>query len=137
MIKMGKRLYVALAGGPRCNVPTGRRDWHDNGRDDYSTRRSHCLDSLIMKSRINNESFPMDRALRKKLVGFCAVEREDRTVFMDQNTSFVFDNEFYNQVLLRRGVLAIDRNLALDSISKGVVTSLLVRDRKNCRVFNP
>jgi hypothetical protein len=36
-----------------------------------------------------------------KLVGFWGIEGEDLAVFLYQNTSLVFDNEFYNQVLLR------------------------------------
>jgi peroxidase len=117
----------------------------------------------FIKRRIKNESFLMDSALRKKLLGFCVVKGDDPAVFLDQKTSFVFDNKFYNQVLLKRGLLTIDQNLALDSISKGVVTSLAANGenfrekfvgaivkmgkidvlvgndgeiRKNCRVFN-
>jgi peroxidase len=121
---------------------------------------THCS---FIKNRINNQSFLMDNDLRKRLVEFCGVEGKDPLVFLDQNTSFVFDNQFYNQILLGRGMLSFDQNLALDSISKGVVTSfarngesflerfadamiklgtidVLVGNqgeiRKNCRVFN-
>ncbi|KAL8095101.1 peroxidase 44-like [Apium graveolens] len=41
--------------------------------------------------------------------------------FLDQNTSFVFDNQFYNQILLNRGVLLLDEQLALDKLSAPMV----------------
>lgn len=121
---------------------------------------AHC--SFIGKRLGSNDS-SMDPNLRKRLVQWCGVEGKDPLVFLDQNTSFVFDHQFYNQILLGRGVLTIDQNLALDSISKGVVTGfarngenfrerfvdavvklgnvdVLVGNqgeiRKNCRVFN-
>jgi peroxidase len=76
----------------------------------------------------------------------------------------VVDNEFYKQLLLKRGIMHIDQELAIDSSTSGFV-SRFARDgngfkqsfgkamvkmgsvgvlvgnggevRKNCRVFNP
>ncbi|KAK2363287.1 Peroxidase superfamily protein [Trifolium repens] len=193
IIALATRDSVVLAGGPSYNVPTGRHDglvssihevnlpgpessikdvlqvFNSKGMTmeemvillgAHTVGFTHCS---FIKNRINNQSFLMDNDLRKRLVEFCGVEGKDPLVFLDQNTSFVFDNQFYNQILLGRGVLSLDQNLALDSISKGVVTSfarngesflerfadamiklgtidVLVGNqgeiRKNCRVFN-
>jgi len=192
IISLATRDSVVLAGGPSYNVPTGRRDGlvstvndvHLPGPESsisqtlqvfkskgmtleemvtllgaHTVGFAHC--SFIGK-RLSNDS-SMDPNLRKRLVEWCGVEGKDPLVFLDQNTSFVFDHQFYNQILLGRGVLTIDQNLALDSISKGVVTTfasngenfrerfvdavvklgnvdVLVGNqgeiRKNCRVFN-
>ncbi|KAF3441461.1 hypothetical protein FNV43_RR15375 [Rhamnella rubrinervis] len=109
----------------------------------------------------------MDSGLLAKLQGLCGkVSRplnSDPTAFLDQNTSFAFDNQFYNQILLKKGVLQIDQELASDSSTNGVVSGfasngmrfsqsfadamvrmgsidVLVGNageiRKNCRVFN-
>jgi len=75
----------------------------------------------------------------------------------------VFDNEFYKQIILKRGVLFIDQQLALDPLSSGLVSGFAGNDaafersfadamvkmgnigvlvgsdgqiRKNCRIFN-
>ncbi|MCI12933.1 peroxidase 44-like, partial [Trifolium medium] len=193
IIALATRDSVALAGGPSYNVSTGRRDglistvnevnlpgpefsisdalqsFNSKGMTleemvtllgAHTVGFTHCS---FIDSRINNGSFPMDPDLRKKLFEVCGVKGKDPTVFLDQKTPVVFDNEFYNQILLRRGVLSIDQNLAVDSISKGVVTSLAANGesfqkkfvdavvkmgeievltggegeiRKNCRVFN-
>ncbi|KAI7990260.1 Peroxidase 44 [Camellia lanceoleosa] len=109
----------------------------------------------------------MDPALVSKLFQLCGTQSrplsQDPTAFLDQNTSFVFDNEYYHQIKLKRGVMQIDQELALDKASAPIVTSfasnaigfqqrfakaivkmggieVLVGNageiRKNCRVFN-
>ncbi|XP_050387916.1 peroxidase 44-like, partial [Argentina anserina] len=102
----------------------------------------------------------MDPALVTKLKNMCAGPN-DPTAFLDQKTSFAFDNEYYNQVNLKRGVMQIDQELSLDKSTAGIVsgfasnggrfsqsfaTAMLkmgsLQDgnageiRKNCRVFN-
>ncbi|CAJ2671979.1 peroxidase 44-like protein [Trifolium pratense] len=193
IIALATRDSVALAGGPSYNVPTGRRDGLVSSINEvklptpeisvsdafkifnskgmtmeemvtllgaHTVGITHCS---FIESRIKNESFSMDGDLRNKLFEVCGIKERDPTVVLDQKTPFVFDNEFYNEILLRRGVLSIDQNLALDSISKEVVTSLAANGvsfrekfvgavvkmgkidvltgnegeiRKNCRVFN-
>ncbi|PON64518.1 Peroxidase [Parasponia andersonii] len=63
----------------------------------------------------------MDPALVRNLTSVCAKGTNPKT-FLDQNTSFVFDNEFYHQIILNRGVLQIDQELALDSSTSGFVS---------------
>ncbi|RXI06351.1 hypothetical protein DVH24_018393 [Malus domestica] len=41
------------------------------------------------------------------------------TTFLDQNTSSTFDNQLYNHILLKRGVLQIDQELASDTPGSG------------------
>lgn len=104
----------------------------------------------------------MDPTLVAKLLKTCA-SGSNPTTFLDQNTSFVFDNQIYNQILLKRGVLQIDQQLSLDNSSAPMVSnfasngkvfqqsfanamvkmgSIQVLEgtageiRKNCRVFN-
>ncbi|XP_062113728.1 peroxidase 44-like [Humulus lupulus] len=65
----------------------------------------------------------MDSALVTKLTQDCASGSNPKT-FLDQNTSNVFDNEFYRQIRLNRGVLKIDQELASDATSSGLVSNL-------------
>ncbi|KAB2631655.1 peroxidase 57-like [Pyrus ussuriensis x Pyrus communis] len=107
------------------------------GYSSYSTR----IDLLI----------PQDPALVSKLSTLCVASNNSST-FLDQNTSSTFDNQFYNQILLRRGVLQIDQELASDTSTVGIVSGFASNSlrfisrcwlenaaeiRKNCRVFNP
>ncbi|XP_028069303.1 peroxidase 44-like [Camellia sinensis] len=109
----------------------------------------------------------MDPTLVSKLFQLCGTQSrplsQDPTAFLDQNTSFIFDNEYYHQIKLKRGVMQIDQELALDKASAPIVTGfasnaigfqqgfakaivkmggieVLVGNngeiRKNCRVFN-
>ena len=68
----------------------------------------------------------MDKALVTKLRAVCGSNPNvNPTAFLDQNTSFVVDNEFYNQIKnKRRGILQIDQELALDPLSSSIVSSL-------------
>lgn len=110
----------------------------------------------------------MDPTLVSKLFKICGTQsrplNKDPTAFLDQNTSFVLDNQFYSEIRSKRGVLQIDQELALDSSSAPIVAGfannglsfqqsfakamvkmggieVLVGKageiRKNCRVFNP
>ncbi|XP_057466751.1 LOW QUALITY PROTEIN: peroxidase 44-like [Actinidia eriantha] len=105
----------------------------------------------------------MDPALVSKLSTICG-RPNNPTAVLDQNTSFVVDNEFYRQIRLNRGVMQIDQELASDKASAPIVANfannafgfqqsfanamvkmggieVLVGKsgeiRKNCRVFNP
>ncbi|KAK7336317.1 hypothetical protein VNO77_16854 [Canavalia gladiata] len=62
----------------------------------------------------------MDPAFNAKLVKLCN-SGNDPSAFLDQNTSFLVDNEFYKQILVNKGVLQIDQQLALDPTTKGFV----------------
>ncbi|KAL2502102.1 Peroxidase 44 [Forsythia ovata] len=109
----------------------------------------------------------MDTTLAARLLRICGTKsrplNKDPTVFLDQNTSFVVDNQFYNQIILKKGILQIDQQLGLDRssapivsrfasngnafnqnfanalIKMGKIKVLLGNEgeiRKNCRVFN-
>ncbi|KAG5053639.1 hypothetical protein JHK85_006149 [Glycine max] len=72
----------------------------------------------------------MDPALRAQLILQCwpnFTDPESR-VYLDQYTWMAFDNEFYNQIRLKRGVLYIDQQLALDPLSKGLVYTFVGDD---------
>ncbi|CAH2056767.1 unnamed protein product [Thlaspi arvense] len=70
----------------------------------------------------------MDSALVSKLFKTCGTQfrplNSDPTAFLDQNTSFVMDNEFYKQIRVKKRVLQIDQELALDKSSADIVSTL-------------
>ena len=106
----------------------------------------------------------MDQNLVSTLKGTCGSNPNvDPTAFLDQNTSFVLDNQYYNQILNNKGLLQIDQELALDKSSSKMVSNLAANNalfgqsfakamikmgniqvlegnageiRKNCRVVN-
>ncbi|KAK7336318.1 hypothetical protein VNO77_16855 [Canavalia gladiata] len=193
IITLATRDSVDMAGGPKYTVPTGRRDGLVSNPSDANilpgpgstvsqaqqvfTEKGMTLNEMVtllgahtvgfahcsfFRSRLNDPK--MDLSLRAKLAQACKPINKDPTVFLDQNTSLLFDNQFYNQILLNRGVLFIDQQLALDASSKGLVSSFAGNDanfrsrfvdaivkmgsigvlvgnageiRTNCRVFNP
>ncbi|KAJ9185729.1 hypothetical protein P3X46_005326 [Hevea brasiliensis] len=66
----------------------------------------------------------IDRNLAANHSKICASNpNTDPTVFLDQTTGFVFDNEYYKQLLLKRGIMQIDQELASDRSSVGIVSS--------------
>ncbi|RWW63089.1 hypothetical protein BHE74_00029750 [Ensete ventricosum] len=70
----------------------------------------------------------MDLRLRAKLIRICGPRpkplKKDPTASLDQNTSFVVDNQYYNQLLVNKGVMQIDQELASDSSTASVVSGL-------------
>ncbi|ESW23512.1 hypothetical protein PHAVU_004G053800 [Phaseolus vulgaris] len=125
---------------------------------------AHCS---MFQNRLEGNGDPsMDPALEQTLVQICEFKKRpnsDPLAFLDQNTSFLFDNQFYHQMILRRGVLHIDQQLALDPLSRNMVQNFAANDsffqekfakamiklgsigvldstdgdiRKNCRAFN-
>ncbi|KAH0640040.1 hypothetical protein KY290_037328 [Solanum tuberosum] len=77
----------------------------------------------------------MDPTLAAQLLKTCA--KSSATAFLDQNTSFTVDNEYYRQITLRKGILTIDQELTLDKSSAPIVTMGSAGEiRKNCGVFN-
>ncbi|KAL1813404.1 hypothetical protein ACET3Z_023469 [Daucus carota] len=158
IITIATRDSVALAGGPNYIVPTGRRDGLVSNKADVNLPGpdfsvSQALQSFSAKGLTLNDmvtllgahtvgvahcsffrsrlsSPTMDPALAATLSKVCG-SGSDPTAFLDQNTSFVFDNQFYNQVMLNRGVLHIDQQLSLDKSSAPMVSNLA----KNGAVF--
>ena len=66
----------------------------------------------------------MSPSLASTLRTLCGSNQNNPSTFLDQNTSFVFDNEFYNQIRKNRGILQIDQELAVDSLSSSTVANL-------------
>lgn len=194
IIALATRDTVALSGGPKYNVPTGRRDGLVANSDvdlpgpttPVSQARSifankgltteemvtllgahtvgvaHCG---FFSGRLSSSGTPdptMDPALDAKLVKLCK-SAGNPAAFLDQNTSFIVDNQFYKQILLKRGIMQIDQQLALDPSTKPFVSGFAANGakfqksfanalikmgkigalvgnqgeiRKNCRVFN-
>ncbi|RDX57840.1 Peroxidase 44, partial [Mucuna pruriens] len=163
IITLATRDSVALAGGPRYDVATGRRDGLVSESSlvnlpgpestvsealQVFTEKGMTLDEMVtllgahtvgfahcsfFRGRLNDPQ--MDPALRAKLGRICEPANRDPRVFLDQNTSMAFDNEFYNQILLKRGVLFIDQQLALDPSSKGLVSTFAGNDAGFQRSF--
>ncbi|KAL1548820.1 peroxidase [Salvia divinorum] len=199
IITLATRDAVALAGGPKYDVPTGRRDGlvsdinevdlpgpQESVAQAFSAFRakgltlndmvtllgahsvgvSHCSffeDRLANFQGSAKPDATMDPALAARLRKICGTA-SDPAVFLDQGTSFVLDNQFYNQTLFKRGILEIDQKLARDrstgpivwgfasdgnafqrsfaiamvKLSKtGVLVGKAGEIRKNCRAFNP
>ncbi|KAI9093589.1 hypothetical protein K1719_027038 [Acacia pycnantha] len=201
ILTLATRDAVALAGGPRYNVPTGRRDGLVSNPSEvnipgpdlsvsqafesffrgrgfslkemvtllgaHTVGFTHC--SLVRNrlSSFGKHDPTMDRALDAKLGRTCGSSRRpaknDPQIVLDQNTSFVFDNEYFRQIRKRRGVLHIDQQLALDNSSRRIVAGFAANGesfnrnfanamiklgslhvlvgnsgeiRKNCRAFN-
>ncbi|KAI7755276.1 hypothetical protein M8C21_002421, partial [Ambrosia artemisiifolia] len=91
---------------------------------------THCS---FIKDRIynfKNTGKPdpnMDWALLSSLRRTCPQNATvDRAANLDQNpfSSSVVDKSFYNQIMLHRGVLQIDQELAIDSLSKSTVATI-------------
>ncbi|KAL2464472.1 Peroxidase 44 [Forsythia ovata] len=204
IITVATRDAVGLAGGPRYNVPTGRRDGlvSDSAEVNlpgpslsvpeafpffrakgltlndmitllgaHTVGVAHCgffQDRLSNFQGTGKPDPTMDSALAARLLRTCGTTsrplNRDPTVFLDQNTSFIFDNQFYNQIRSKKGILQIDQQLALDRSSAPIVSSFASNQnafqqnfanamikmaniqvlagkageiRKNCRVFNP
>ncbi|KAE8736073.1 Peroxidase 28 [Hibiscus syriacus] len=125
---------------------------------------AHCSFFL---DRIIGSDPTMDRGLRNKLNAICGAangSNPDPTAFLDQGTPLTFDNQFFKQIGLRRGVMKIDQELANDRLSRRTVSGFAANPtlfrtrfaqamvkmgniqvlegrageiRKNCRVFNP
>lgn len=199
IIALSTRDAVALSGGPKYNVPTGRRDGLVSDSNDvdlpgpsipisslsqFFARKGITTEEMVtllgahtvgvahcgfFESRLSSfrgkPDPTMDPALDSKLVKLCksTTGTNDPSAFLDQNTSFIVDNEFYKQILVKRGIMQIDQQLALDKstspfvsnfasngdkfiksfataiIKMGKVGVLVGKEgeiRKNCRIFN-
>lgn len=66
----------------------------------------------------------MDPSLRRQLIPTCPQgSTSNNLTSLDQNpeSSNIFDNSFYDQILKQRGILPIDQALARDSNTRGFV----------------
>lgn len=192
IITLATRDAVALAGGPSYPIPTGRRDGLVSNVADVnlpgpSFTVPQALQSFTNKGLNLNDMVillgahtvgvahcnffqdrlspvpdkTMDPALAAQLLKTCA--KSSATAFLDQNTSFTIDNQYFGQIMLKKGILKIDQELTLDKSSAPIVSSLASNEnafrqsfanamikmasidilvgtageiRKNCGVFN-
>ncbi|XP_027348129.1 peroxidase 44-like [Abrus precatorius] len=157
IITLATRDAVALSGGPKYDVPTGRRDGLVSNANDikipgpsnpvsvisqffaskgittqemvtlfgaHTVGVAHC--SFFSDRFSNSQGKPdptMDPSLSAKLMKLCNSTGDPATP-LDQKTSFLVDNQFYKQILVKRGVLEIDQQLALDTSTKSFVSDL-------------
>ncbi|XP_051138655.1 peroxidase 57-like [Andrographis paniculata] len=137
----------------------------------HSVGVSHCAFFQDRISDFQGTGRPdptMDPRLAETLLKRCGTQsrplNRDPTVFLDQGTGSVFDNQFYGQIRSRRAILKIDQELALDPSTARIVSifasnrtafnqiferamikmskiQVLVGNageiRKKCSVFNP
>ncbi|KAK6163574.1 hypothetical protein DH2020_000438 [Rehmannia glutinosa] len=163
IIVMATRDAVALGGGGRYIVQTGRRDGNVslaknvdlpspsilvsdsikafakkglNATDmvyllgGHTVGITHC--SLIQDRLYNfqNTGKPdptMDSSLLSALRQRCPRNASvDSSVNLDQNplSSMTVDNSYYRQIIMKRGILKIDQELALDPLSKPTVGAI-------------
>ncbi|KAI3523247.1 hypothetical protein L1887_01307 [Cichorium endivia] len=164
IIVMATRDVVALSGGGRYSVQTGRRDGLVSLAQNTLTLppptssvssaiRAFALKGLtatdmiylmgghtigvahcsLFKDRLynfKNTGKPdptMNLALLRSLRNRCPQNSTvDRTANLDQNpfSSKVVDKSFYSQIILHRGVLKFDQDLASDRLSKSTVEAI-------------
>ncbi|KAK9734523.1 hypothetical protein RND81_04G145400 [Saponaria officinalis] len=131
------RLNEVNLPGPSFTVGQARQSFSDRGLTlndmvvllgGHTVGVSHCSFFQDRLSNFQGTGSPdpsMDQNLVANLKSKCGSNTGvDPTTFLDQNTSFVVDNEYYNQILKKRGVLQIDQELALDKSSAKLVSNL-------------
>ncbi|KAL9242521.1 hypothetical protein vseg_016513 [Gypsophila vaccaria] len=123
--------------GPSSTVSDAQRAFKEKGltlRDmvlllgGHTVGTAHCT---FFRDRISNfqgSGAPdpsMETGLVRTLKRICESNpNTDPTVFLDQNTSFLVDNEYYKQIIKGRGVLKIDQEIAEDKASFNMVSKL-------------
>ncbi|KAK7377908.1 hypothetical protein VNO80_03343 [Phaseolus coccineus] len=166
IITLATRSAVALSGGPKYEVPTGRRDGLVSNINDVNIPGPSSPVSIISQffnrnlglttqemvtlfgahtvgvahcsffaDRLSSPDPTMDPALNTKLVKLCSSRDDDPSTPLDQNTSLLVDNKFYQQILAKKGVLQIDQQLALDKSTKGFVTDFASNGAKFQKSF--
>ncbi|KAL5767782.1 hypothetical protein ACOSQ2_014565 [Xanthoceras sorbifolium] len=122
--------------GPTLTVPEALQSFTSKGLNlndmvtllgDHTVGVAHCSFFQDRLSDFQGSGAPdssMDPTLVAKLRRMCGTpsNTNDPTTFLDQNTSFAFDNEYYNQIRLKRGILQIDQELASDKSTAGIVS---------------
>ncbi|KAK4282077.1 hypothetical protein QN277_013497 [Acacia crassicarpa] len=125
IITLATRDAVALAGGPKYEVPTGRRDG--------LVSRSSDVDLLGPGISVQNAlDFFADKGIKRQdmvslmgahTVGKAHTRAKPSGQFLDAKTPFVVDNQYYKEILRGNGVLSIDQNLAVSSLTRSIVTA--------------
>ncbi|PPS00829.1 hypothetical protein GOBAR_AA19832 [Gossypium barbadense] len=136
IITLATRDSVVLAGGPSYDVPTGRRDGRVSNMNEVNLPgpslsvsqafqsfkdKGLTMDDMVTLLGTGKPDPSMDAGLVTTLKGICG-NGSNPTAFLDQGTSFSFDNEFYRQIRAKKGVMKIDQELADDRLSSGIVS---------------
>jgi peroxidase len=150
IVTLATRDSVALAGGPRFSVPTGRRDGLRSNPNDVNlpgpTIPVSASIQLFAAQGMNTNDMvtliggghsvgvahcslfqdrlsdrAMEPSLKSSLRRKCS-SPNDPTTFLDQKTSFTVDNAIYGEIRRQRGILRIDQNLGLDRSTSGIVS---------------
>lgn len=163
IIVMSTRDAVALSGGERYSVQSGRRDgtvslaenvnlpapsisvsdsikaFSKKGLNStdmvyllggHTVGVAHCLlfqDRLYNFQNTGKPDPTMDSTLLNTLKTRCPQNSTaDNPVNLDQNplSSMTVDNSYYRQIILRRGILQIDQELALDPLTNPTVAAI-------------
>ncbi|CAA7060323.1 unnamed protein product [Microthlaspi erraticum] len=157
IVTLATRDSVALAGGPRFSVPTGRRDGlRSNPNDVNLPGPTIPVDASIRlfagQGMTTNDMVTliggghsvgvahcslfqdrlndpaMDRTLKARLRNTCRAPN-DPSVFLDQRTPFIVDNAIFGEIRRQRGILRIDQNLGLHRSTRGIVTNFALSNR--------
>ncbi|KAG4189348.1 hypothetical protein ERO13_A08G220700v2 [Gossypium hirsutum] len=119
--------------GPSLSVSQAFQSFKDKGltMDDMVTLLgghtvgvAHCFFFSGRLTNFQGTGKPdpsMDAGLVTTLKGICG-NGSNPKAFLDQGTSFSFDNEFYRQIRAKKGVMKIDQELADDRLSSGIVS---------------
>ncbi|XP_010513411.2 PREDICTED: peroxidase 44-like [Camelina sativa] len=163
IVTLTTRDSVALAGGPRFFVPTGRRDGLLSNPDDVELPgpafpvansielfAAHGLNTEDMVTLIagghsvgvthcsfirNRINDPaMNRTLSARLRDICRAPN-DPSVFLDQGTPFTVDNVIFREIEAQRGILKIDQNMGLDNSTRETVSMFALNNKLFRRRF--
>ncbi|CAN0915966.1 Peroxidase 60 [Linum grandiflorum] len=124
--------------GPSITVPQAIAAFADKGLTAvdmvlllgaHSVGVAHCsfLDERIHNFRGSGRPDPsMDQFTANTLRSRCPINSIENTVNLDQNpfSPFVLDNSYYQNILLRRGVLQIDQELGMNRFTRSIVANL-------------
>jgi len=157
ILTLATRDSIALAGGPRFTVRTGRRDGLRSNPSDVNLPRPTISVAASIKAfedkglNVNNmvaliggghsvgvahcslfqdrlKDPKMDSKLKAKLQNTCRGPN-DPSVFLDQMTPVEVDNQIYKQIKSQRGILRIDQNLGLDDSTSRIVSNFASSER--------
>ncbi|CAA0266076.1 unnamed protein product [Arabidopsis thaliana] len=157
IVTIATRDSIALAGGPKFKVRTGRRDGLRSNPSDVKLLgptvsvatsikafKSIGFNVSTMVALIGGghtvgvahcslfqdriKDPKMDSKLRAKLKKSCRGPN-DPSVFMDQNTPFRVDNEIYRQMIQQRAILRIDDNLIRDGSTRSIVSDFAYNNK--------
>ncbi|KAH9659848.1 peroxidase 60 [Citrus sinensis] len=97
---------------------------------------SSIVDRLYNYKNTGKPDPNMDPSLLVSLRRICPMNSaRDNTVNLDQDpaSSLRVDNSFYKQIMMRRGILQIDQDLATNSLTKATVAKIATGDDFNAK----